>query len=298
MPVDLLGFSVTSQKPSQNTHASHPAQLFWHTCICCTLSLTNAHVTTLPACQCILAASCTRVNRHWLLDDQTVLHQLSNLLPRVGVCDLIGLIWVQPYLLLATAQNAGCQPLLKPEHAHGWNLVAEDTVLCHVPHTIISTVVYLFWKLMKMIIFCVGIFFHLPFPNIPSYDIQQMFPLGFFHRLPLRSHSMHCSWKANRISRKCTYIHTHSCHFNRCFRLWFTQASWRQRGPDIRKGGEKNNLKHLLAIQWTYEQHRNLVNMATKVYSTLLIETINTLLSTIVSHNHWHYSEYAFTDIW
>ncbi len=40
VPVDLLGLSVTSQKSSQNTHTSHPAQLLWHTSICRTLSLT------------------------------------------------------------------------------------------------------------------------------------------------------------------------------------------------------------------------------------------------------------------
>lgn len=43
------------------------------------------------------------------------------LLTGVGVGDLIGLIWIQPDLLLAAAQDAGGQPLLEPEHAaaHG-----------------------------------------------------------------------------------------------------------------------------------------------------------------------------------
>lgn len=35
----------------------------------------------------------------------------------VGVRDLVGLVRVQPDLLLAAAQNAGGQPLLEPEHA-------------------------------------------------------------------------------------------------------------------------------------------------------------------------------------
>lgn len=38
-------------------------------------------------------------------------------LTRVGVCDLVGLVRIQPDLLLAAAQYAGGQPLLEPEHA-------------------------------------------------------------------------------------------------------------------------------------------------------------------------------------
>lgn len=41
------------------------------------------------------------------------------LLTRVGVGDLIGLVGIQPDLLLAAAQDAGGQPLLEPEHAAG-----------------------------------------------------------------------------------------------------------------------------------------------------------------------------------
>lgn len=35
----------------------------------------------------------------------------------VGVGDLVGLVGIQPDLLLAAAQDAGGQPLLEPEHA-------------------------------------------------------------------------------------------------------------------------------------------------------------------------------------
>lgn len=40
-------------------------------------------------------------------------------LTRVRIGDLIGFIWVQPDLLLAAAQDTGCQALLEPEHAGG-----------------------------------------------------------------------------------------------------------------------------------------------------------------------------------
>lgn len=49
----------------------------------------------------------------------TLRTQLVDLLTGVGVGDLIGLIWIQPDLLLAAAQDAGGQPLLEPEHAAG-----------------------------------------------------------------------------------------------------------------------------------------------------------------------------------
>lgn len=39
-------------------------------------------------------------------------------LTRVGVGDLVGLVGIQPDLLLAAAQDAGGQPLLEPEHAN------------------------------------------------------------------------------------------------------------------------------------------------------------------------------------
>ncbi len=108
---------------------------------------TITHVTSLAACQCVLAAASTGVNRHRFSDDQSILHQFADLLAcgtnnavkiagpdhtklqtkksqmqskqltRVCVGDLVGLIWVQPHLLLATAQDAGRQALLEPEHA-------------------------------------------------------------------------------------------------------------------------------------------------------------------------------------
>lgn len=37
----------------------------------------------------------------------------------VGVGNLISLVGVEPDLLLATAQDAGGEPLLEPEHARG-----------------------------------------------------------------------------------------------------------------------------------------------------------------------------------
>lgn len=40
-------------------------------------------------------------------------------LTRIRIGNLIGFIWIQPDLLLAAAQDTGCQALLEPEHAGG-----------------------------------------------------------------------------------------------------------------------------------------------------------------------------------
>lgn len=59
------------------------------------------------------------MDSHRFADDQPIFDQLPNLLTGVGIGDFVGLIGVQPHLLLATAEDAGGEPLLKPEHAHG-----------------------------------------------------------------------------------------------------------------------------------------------------------------------------------
>uniref|UniRef100_A0A8C8UL44 Uncharacterized protein n=1 Tax=Peromyscus maniculatus bairdii TaxID=230844 RepID=A0A8C8UL44_PERMB len=56
---------------------------------------------------------------HRLPDDQPVLDQLPDLLMGVGIGDFIGLIGVQPDLLLTTVEDARGKPLLQPEHTHG-----------------------------------------------------------------------------------------------------------------------------------------------------------------------------------
>lgn len=119
VPVNLLGLPVATEQTTQDPHAAHPGQLLWHTGVGCTLSLTDTHVSSLAACQRVLAAAGPGVDRNRFANDKTILHQFTDLLAGVGVSDLIGLVRVQPDLLLAAAQDAGGQPLLEPEHAAG-----------------------------------------------------------------------------------------------------------------------------------------------------------------------------------
>uniref|UniRef100_A0AAY4AD09 Uncharacterized protein n=1 Tax=Denticeps clupeoides TaxID=299321 RepID=A0AAY4AD09_9TELE len=68
----------TTQQTPQDPHATHPTQLLRHTGIGCTLSLTCGE--TISEHDCVFAAPGTRVHGDGLLDDQTILHQLTDLL--------------------------------------------------------------------------------------------------------------------------------------------------------------------------------------------------------------------------
>lgn len=63
----------------------------------------------------ILSDTGTRVDGHRLADDETILDQLADMLTRVGVCDLIGLVRVEPDFVLAALQHGGCKTLLQTE---------------------------------------------------------------------------------------------------------------------------------------------------------------------------------------
>ena len=63
------------------------------------------------------------MDSHRLSDDQPIFDQLPDLLTGVGVGDFIGLIGVQPDFFLATAEDTGGKPLLKPERTHGRILI-------------------------------------------------------------------------------------------------------------------------------------------------------------------------------
>lgn len=78
--VDLLVVAVLLQQATQHTLPLHPQVFDGHTGICCTLALTETTVATLAACLGVLAHAITRVHDDGLLDDQTVLDQLADVL--------------------------------------------------------------------------------------------------------------------------------------------------------------------------------------------------------------------------
>uniref|UniRef100_A0A6I8PWM3 Uncharacterized protein n=1 Tax=Xenopus tropicalis TaxID=8364 RepID=A0A6I8PWM3_XENTR len=93
-------------------------------------------MSSLPTGKGVLPAPGTGVDSHRLADDQAILNQFPDL---VGIGNLIGFIWIQPYFFLATAQHAGGEPLLKSEHA------AEKPDYSHIRW---STCCGNFWRLV------------------------------------------------------------------------------------------------------------------------------------------------------
>uniref|UniRef100_A0A672FPL0 Uncharacterized protein n=1 Tax=Salarias fasciatus TaxID=181472 RepID=A0A672FPL0_SALFA len=68
------------------------------------------------------------MNSHGFPDDQSILDQFSDLLTCVCIGNLIGLVGVQPHLLLAAAQDAG----QKSSSFIGGNKLSNNLSLCCV----------------------------------------------------------------------------------------------------------------------------------------------------------------------
>jgi hypothetical protein len=80
MTIDFLGFAVFLQETTEDTHSCHPKVLLWHTSVGCTLTLTIATVTPLTTSDGVLTHTEARVHNDGLLDDQTILDELANVL--------------------------------------------------------------------------------------------------------------------------------------------------------------------------------------------------------------------------
>ena len=79
--VDLLRVTVLLQQTTQHSHALHPQELDRHTGIGRTLALAETTVTSLAARLSVLAHTVAGVHHDGLLDDQTILDQLADVLP-------------------------------------------------------------------------------------------------------------------------------------------------------------------------------------------------------------------------
>lgn len=117
--VNLTSVSVLGQQSSQDSQSSHPHNLRWHTGILGTLSLTVTGVSTSLLGLSQSSGSGSGVDNGWLLDNDTVLVQLSDGLTRVGRGQFGGLVRVQPNLSLTNTNNRGSKSLLSSEISPG-----------------------------------------------------------------------------------------------------------------------------------------------------------------------------------
>ena len=89
---------VSLQESSQNSHPLHPEVFLTGPGVSCSLPLTEPTVTTFPPGLVVGPHAGPGVDSHGLLDDETVLDQLPDVGPGVGVGDLVDLVGVQPDL--------------------------------------------------------------------------------------------------------------------------------------------------------------------------------------------------------
>ena len=89
---------VSFEQSSQDPHPGDPHALLAGPSILGTLPLTKATVTSLTAGLVIGADTGSGVDSDGLLDDKTVLDQLPDVLPGVGISDLVDLIRIKPDL--------------------------------------------------------------------------------------------------------------------------------------------------------------------------------------------------------
>jgi len=77
---DFLGLSVLSQESSKHSLSAHPEHLNGHSCVSCTLSLTEAGMSSLSLSLVDSPAARSGVHGDCLLNDEAVLVELPNVL--------------------------------------------------------------------------------------------------------------------------------------------------------------------------------------------------------------------------
>ena len=77
---DLLGLSILSEESSENSLSTHPLDLDWHSSVSGTSSLSVTSMSSLSLGLEHSLASGSGVHSNLLLDDKTVLSELSNVL--------------------------------------------------------------------------------------------------------------------------------------------------------------------------------------------------------------------------
>src|SRR5579871_5252659 len=105
MLIDLACLSVLSQQSTQDPLSSHPNNTGWHSSLGSTLSLTRTGMSTLSLGSVCLTNAESGMHHRGFLDDETVGVEFADVLTRVGIGDLGGLIGIKPDLAFAAAED-------------------------------------------------------------------------------------------------------------------------------------------------------------------------------------------------
>lgn len=94
MSINLLVLAILLQEPPEDSHAPNPQHFDRHSGVCRSLPFAGTGVSALTPGLSILADAGARVDGHWFADNETVFNEFTDVLSRVGVRDLIGLVRV------------------------------------------------------------------------------------------------------------------------------------------------------------------------------------------------------------
>jgi len=118
MLIELLVVAILLQKTAQNTHAAHPKDFLRHTGISRTKTLADTTMPALATLFGIAPAAESRVDGNWLANDQAVLDELADCLPRVGIGDLVCFVGIKPNLVTSALEHSGRKTLLENQVTH------------------------------------------------------------------------------------------------------------------------------------------------------------------------------------
>ena len=111
--VNFLGVAHLLQQASQDANPTHPQDLEWKTGIGGTSTLTRSGVTAL-ALGCVSQGYASAGMHHgWLLNNESISMESSNVATRIGKGNFVNLVGVQPDFALAAFQNVGREAFLE-----------------------------------------------------------------------------------------------------------------------------------------------------------------------------------------
>ena len=111
--IDLSLLTILAKKSTENSLSSDPEDLSGHTSLSGTSALAGALMATLTLGLEIQSNASSRVHSDWLLDDETILDELSDGLSGGGGADLRRLVGIEPNTTLSALGNGSSKASLK-----------------------------------------------------------------------------------------------------------------------------------------------------------------------------------------
>jgi len=134
MLVNLLGVTILAQQPPKDTHSTNPNGFTWQSGLPCTSTFSKAGMSSFPLCKLVSSHSSARMNNYGLFYDQTILHQLTNILTGIRHRNLVNFVRIKPDLSFPTFKDTRCQSFLKSKRHHSLRSQVTDENLSKTFH--------------------------------------------------------------------------------------------------------------------------------------------------------------------